>query len=202
MVISALIIFALVYGGYELGRRHGNNKLQSIAIKNDSFVRELASLATLDVNGVSTFASTEIVGDHSLPESLLKILREQRVVLSAPFKASFGVDLNKNSLTILQRDTIIEIHLPAPMLLSYDLRLERLENKTETGETEGYMRFRKNLYDEGKRQQEENNIYLTQSASKISQVLENYFKTFDLQAVCIFDLPGTVIVPASDTAWH
>ena len=199
-IIALLIILALVYSGYELGRRLGKSSVQSQLIENYSFVREIAELASLEVNGISTFTTTNVTNDGSFSSAMKKFFLERTVRVSVPYTAKFGVDLRDSTMRIIRKDSIVEIHLPAPRLLSYELRLDRMDATSREGilfsaNADLYTTFQKQLYTEGRAQLERNSMYLTQTASGVSRLIERYFKTAGLHAVCIFDLPGAVVLP-------
>ena len=199
-VIALLIVLALIYGGYELGRRMAKNDVQSQLIENYSFVREIAELASLEVNGISTFTATNIANDGSFSDALEKVFAEKTVHLSVPYTAKYGVDLRDSAMHITRKDSVVEIHLPAPRLLSYELRLDRMDAVSREGlllssKADLYTVFQKQLYAEGREQLMRNNTYLAQTASGVSRLLEQYFKTSGLHAICIFDLPATVVMP-------
>ena len=199
-VFALLIVLALIYAGYELGRRLGKSSVQSQLTENYSFVREIAELATLEVSGISTFTATNIVNDGSFSDALKKFFAEKTVHLSVPYTAKYGVDLRDSAMHIIRRDSVVEIHLPAPRLLSYELRLDRMDATSREGilfssKADLYTVFQKQLYTEGRTQLAHNSMYLTQTASGVSRLLEQYFKAAGLQAVCIFDLPAAVVMP-------
>src|SRR6188768_3317631 len=127
LLIGLLIILALIYGGYELGKKMGKNDVRTELIENYSFVREIAELASLEVSGTSTFTATNIANDGSFSDAFKKFFAEQTVHLSLPYTAKYGVDLHDSSMRIVRKDSVIEIHLPQPRLLSYELRLDRMD---------------------------------------------------------------------------
>src|SRR5437868_6987614 len=96
-VIALLIVLALIYGGYELGNRLGKNDVRSQLVENYSFVREIAELASLEVNGISTFTATNIANDGSFSDALKKFFAEKTVHLSVPYTAKFGIDLHDSA---------------------------------------------------------------------------------------------------------
>jgi len=192
LIIGLLIIIALVFTGYELGRRMGQGDVQSEIIENYSFVRDIAELASLEVNGVSSINATNLANDGSFTDAMRKMFTEQTVHLSVPYTAKFGVDLKDSAMRIIRKDSIIEIHLPEPRLLSYELRLDRLDASNQSGlftsaSPDLYTGFQKQLYQEGRAQLEANTVYRNQTSIGISHLLERYFKSAGITAICIFD---------------
>lgn len=200
LILSLLILLAVIYGGYELGRRLGRNEMRTQLIENYSFVREIAELASLEVNGISSFSATNISNDGSFSDALKKLFSEKTVHLSVPYTAKYGVDLQDSTMRIVRRDSMIEVHLPQPRLLSFELRLDRMDATSREGllyasKADLYTVYQKQLYSEGRAQLERNRSYLSQTAKGISRIIQQYFKAAGLQAVCIFDIPSTIVVP-------
>jgi hypothetical protein len=200
LIIALLILLAIIYGGYEFGRRMGRNDMQSQLIENYSFVREIAELASLEVNGISTFKATNIANDGSFSDALKKMFAEKTVHLSMPYTAKYGVDLRDSAMRITRKDSVVEIHLPPPRLLSYELRLDRMDATSSEGllfasKADLYTVYQKQLYSEGRAQLARNQNYLSQTAEGVSRIIRQYFNAAGLHAVCIFDEPSRVGIP-------
>jgi hypothetical protein len=200
LIIALLIILALIYGGYQLGHKMGRNDVRSQLIENYSFVREIAELASLEVSGITTFTSTNIANDGSFTDAMKKFFVEKTVHLSVPYTAKYGVDLGDSTMRIIRRDSVVEVHLPPPQLLSFELRLDRMDAISREGllfasKADLYTIFQKQLYKESRTQLERNRGYLSQTGAGLSRLLEQYFKSVGLRAVCIFDLPKVNPMP-------
>ena len=197
LLIALLILVALIYGGYELGKRFGRNDVRSELIENYSFVREIAELASLEVDGVSTFKATNLANDGSVSDAMKRFFAEKTVTLSVPYVAKYGVDLRDSNMRIERVDSIIVIHLPMPKLLSYELRLDRMDANSREGvlyasKADLYMQYQQKLYTQGRQQLQTNAIYLRQTQEGIARLLQQYFAATGLQTRCIFDLPETI----------
>jgi hypothetical protein len=178
----------------------GKNDTRSELIENYSFVREIAELASLEVAGVSTFTATNVANDGSFTDAMKKFFAEKTVHLSVPYTAKYGVDLGDSAVRIVRRDSIVEIHLPPPRLLSFELRLDRMDATSREGllfasRADLYTVFQKKLYTQSRAQLERNGAYLSQTGAGISRLLQEYFMAVGLRAVCIFDLPTAVSIP-------
>jgi len=200
LLIALLILIALIFVGYELGRRFGKNEVRNELIENYSFVREIAELASLEVDGVSTFKATNLANDGSFTDAVKRFFAEKTVSLSVPYVAKYGVDLRDSNMHIERRDSFVIIHLPMPKLLSYELRLDRLDANSREGilyasKADLYMTYQQRLYSEGRKQLEHNAVYLKQTEEGIAKLLEQYFGVTGLRVRCIFDLPQTVTIP-------
>ncbi|KAK6025897.1 ribonuclease HII [Ostertagia ostertagi] len=152
-------------------------------------------LASLEANGVSTFKTTNLTNDGSWTDALRKKFLENTVQISVPYTAKYGVDLKDSAMRIVRKDSIVEIHLPQPRLLSYELRLDRMETTNRSGwllspSDERYTELQKKLYTQSRAQLEANSLYLIDSRQRICTILEQYFLTLKLKSVCIFDMPS------------
>lgn len=197
-LILLLILIALIYTGYQLGRSTARKEAQTQLIENYSFVRDIAELATLEVNGVSTFNSTNLANDGSWTDALKKAFLENTVHLSLPYTAKYGVNLQQDSLLLSRKDSVVTIHLPQCRLLSYELRLDRVDAGSHKGWLLGendnrYTDIQKKLYTQSRTQLEGNQLYKSQSQDRVCRLLTQYFSSLHLRAVCTFDRPSGII---------
>ncbi len=198
---ALLVVAALIYAGYRVGRHFGRSGVQTQLIENYSFVREIAQLATLEVSGTTAFTATNLANDGSFSDAMKQFFAEKTVHLSVPYTAKFGIDLQDSSLRIERADSAtVLIHLPAPKLLSYELRLDRMDATSREGilfssKADLYTVYQKQLYTDSRKQLEGNTRYLSQTASGVTRLLEKYFAAAGLKARCIFDLPGLTVTP-------
>lgn len=200
-IVKSLLLLALVlillYAGFQFGRNsRKEDKVQ--LIENYSFVREIAELAALEANGMSKIKTTNLVNDGSWTDALRKKFMENTIEVSVPYIAKYGVDLKDSVMRIVHKDSVVEIHLPEPQLLSYELRLDRMEASNHSGwlvspSDDRYTEIQKKLYVQSRAQMEQNTLYLNSSRQRICKILEQYFFTLGLKSVCIFDRPSKVI---------
>lgn len=121
--------------------------------------------------------------------------------LSVPYTAKYGVDLSDSTMRIERGDSgAVLIYLPAPALLSYELRMDRLEVSSREGlllsaRPELFARYQQQLYREGRAQLQRNGVYRTQAAQRVARLLEKYFAAAGLRARCVFALPTAVVMP-------
>ena len=196
--LSAIIVIAAtIIVGYTIGKRAGEKEGQTMIIDNYAFVREIAELSTLEVDGVTTFKSSNISpeDEESWSGSFKKLFIEKTVQLQAPFVAKYGVDLNDSSLQIKKTKDGIEIHLPKPKLLSYELHLDRMQTSNQKGwlmfqDDEMYSSFQKKMYQQNRAELEVNSLYLNQAEDRVCGILRKYFNPLQIKTNCIFDRPA------------
>lgn len=198
LITGLIVIIALVFMGYYLGKNNGANQVRSQVIENYSFVRQIAELGALEVNGVTNFKSTNLANDGSISDRLKKLFLEQTVHLSLPYTAKYGVDLKDSSLKITKQDSILLIELPRPKLLSFELRLDKLDASSRAGwlsssSPDLYTDFQKQMYEESRAQLAGNGPYLAQTEAGIIALLKSYFKVTGFGVVCQFTPPSTTV---------
>lgn len=198
LLILLLILVALIYAGYQLGRNMARKEAETQLIENYSFVRNIAELASLEVNGTTTFKSTNLANDGSWTDALRKTFIENTIQLTVPYTAKYGVDLQNDSMRLVRKDSVVEIYLPEPRLLSYELRLDRIDASSRKGWLLGerddrYTEIEKKLYAQSRTQLEGNAIYKNSSRDQVCVLLQKYFLSLHLRSVCIFGASTTVI---------
>jgi hypothetical protein len=192
--ISAIIIIAAtIIVGYTIGKRAGAKESRTTIIENYAFIRDIAELASLEVNGVTSFKSTNISNDDdSWSAGLKKMFLERTVTISLPFTAKYGVDLDDKNMKLVRNGDVLEVHMPRPELLSYELRLDRMEVNNQMGwlqykDDELYTSFQKKMYAQNRSRLEQDATYLAQAQDRICGILQKYFQPLQVKAVCIFD---------------
>jgi dsDNA-binding SOS-regulon protein len=91
-------------------------------------------------------------------------------------------------------DKKILVKLPEPHLLSYELKIDKMETANRKGwflfqDDETYTDVQKKLYQTSREQLENNQLYLTQSKDKITKIIKQYYQPFlaDHQLEITFD---------------
>lgn len=188
-----VIIAAAVFIGYSIAKffipRQNNTQL----IDNYSFVKEIAELASLEVNGITTLTSSNLANDGSIGDELRRVFMERTVRLSAPYTAKYGVNLEDSSLRIVRSDSVIKVYLPPPQLLSYEMHIDRLEASNKKGwllfeNDEAYTAFQKKMYREGRQKLETNEVFLKRSRDKICDIIQKYFVPLHVRTLCIYEV--------------
>ena len=189
---GCLLLLAVLFAGYEIGRFFTERDNKSQIIQNYSFVRNIAELASIEVTGTTTLTSSNVTNDGSLTDELKRILIEKTVRLSAPYTAKYGVDLKDSSMRIEKSDSVLKVYLPQPKLLSYEIHLNRLEASNQKGwfrfqNDEAYNAFQRKMYVDSRTALEKNSVYLNQSREKICGIIQQYFVPANIRTICIFD---------------
>lgn len=187
-----LLVVLLFAGGYLLGVKLTQGNYEKTVMNNYSYVREIAELASLEVNGISNMKRTNVGDDElSFLGSLKKTLLEKTVTITVPYTAKYGVDLKDKNFKLSREDSVIMVHLPSPTLLSFELKLDQMQVNNKKGWLRGldeeiYTNAQQKLYKEARAQLEDNAANIAQSEEKINALLQAYFTSVGFHSRCIF----------------
>jgi hypothetical protein len=192
-LFSILIVLAAAcIVAYTLGKRKGEADSETALIQNVAFVRDIAELSSVEVGGTTTYKSTNAPADATgISASLRKAFLEKTVTISAPYVAKYGVDLSAQNFRIVRADSGVEVHLPHAQLLSFELRLDRLETAASKGlllfeNDDFYTAFEKRMYAQSRAQMETSAIYLRRAEDRVCGLMRRYFGTVGLPVRCVF----------------
>lgn len=176
LVLLAVLIFWL-------GKRFGSTNVSQQVISNSTIVKEIAELASLDVQGSASIKRSNIENNGDWTDNLKKTFLENTVWVTIPYQAKFGVNIDDKLFKVQMTDKKIILHLPAPRLLSYELKMDRMETSNRKGwllfqDDETYTDVQKKLYQTSRAQLENNALYIQQSKEKIRKVMEQYYAPF------------------------
>lgn len=190
LLILALVIIVGILA-YLLGRK-ANVPTKETFISNTTFVKHIAELSSLEVQGTATLNRTNLQNDGSFSDAMRRMFLENTVHLTVPYIAKYGVNLQEQNISINEKDSLVTIILPQPKLLSYELRLDKADANTKKGllqssSDQEYSDVDKSLYTKTRQQMENNPTYIKQSQDKISQILREYYVPFHYKVNVIFD---------------
>ena len=183
-----------------LGKQFGSKSVNQSILSNSLIVREIAELASLEVAGVANIKRSNIEQDNAWTSNLKKAFLENTIWVSIPYQAKYGVDINEKNFRVSVSDKIIAVNIPAPHLLSYELKVDKMETANRKGwlqfqDDETYTDVQKKLYQESRSQLANNNLYINQSKAKIVKIITQYYQPFlkDHELMVSFD--GTTYKP-------
>lgn len=166
-----------------LGKRSGTRIVSQEVISNSLIVKEIAELASLDVQGNASIKRSNIENSGNWTDNLKKTFLENTVWITIPYQAKYGVNIDDQHFKVSVNDKKIVIELPAPRLLSYELKIDKMETSNRKGwflfqDDETYTDVQKSLYRTSRQQLENNPAYIQQSKDKIRKVMEQYYAPF------------------------
>ncbi|MGN6509767.1 MAG: DUF4230 domain-containing protein [Chitinophaga sp.] len=180
-ILTWIIIILAFIGIFMLGRCTGNGSaVNEKAVNNVLLIREIAELASLEVQGNASFKQSNVNNSGAWSDNLKRVFAENTAWVSVPYVAKYGVDTDSTNFRLTVKDTIVTIHLPQPKLLSFELKMNRMETSSRKGwftfsDDETYTEVQKKLYDTERSQLEENVMYQKQSMDKIIAILRSYY---------------------------
>jgi hypothetical protein len=186
----ALLILLMFW----LGKQFGSRTVNQQVLSNSLIVREIAELSSLEVQGVASIKRSNLENNNEWTDNLKKVFLENTIWVSIPYLAKYGVDVNEKNFRVSVTDKKITVRLPVPHLLSYELKVDRMETSNRKGwllfqDDETYTEVQKKLYQTSRAQLESNAVYLQQSKDKIRKIITQYYQPFlsDHELEVVFD---------------
>lgn len=184
---TLFFVLALIIGvlAYLLGKKNASKTIDNIAM-NRVLVQQIAELSSLEVQGNASIKSTNIQNDGTISDEFKKLFMERTLNITVPYVAKYGVDLGKQNINIEEKNKQVYVVLPDPQLLSYELRLDKVNAMTrkglfETGNEEAYNKAVQKLYSQSRSQLENSPGYKQQAREKIRSIIESYYAPMNLK---------------------
>ncbi|WP_423736109.1 DUF4230 domain-containing protein [Chitinophaga caseinilytica] len=180
-ILTWAVIILFIIGIFLLGRCSGSGStVNEKAVNNVLLVREIAELASLEVQGNASFKQSNVENSGEWSDNLKRVFSENTAWVSVPYTAKYGVDTDSTNFSLTVSGKTVTIQLPPPKLLSFELRMNQMETSSRKGwftfsNDETYTEVQKKLYDTNRSQLEENVMYQKQSMNKIIAILRNYY---------------------------
>ncbi len=187
IIILVLVIISLAY---LLGRKSGSRTIDNIAT-NNSFIKQIAELSSLEVQGIASIKRTNLVNDGSFTDQMRKMFLENTVNITIPYIAKYGVNLQKQNISIEEEKKKIVITLPTPTLLSFELRMDSAQGMTKKGllltaSEEEYSKVQTKLYAESKGKMQANANYIHQTKEKINEIIRDYYAPLNYKVEIVY----------------
>lgn len=110
--LVVLILFALLI--FWLGKRFGSTNVSQQVISNSTIVKEIAELASLDVQGSASIKRSNIENSGDWSDNLKKAFLENTVWVTIPYQAKYGVNIDDKLFKVQMTDKKIIVNLPPP----------------------------------------------------------------------------------------
>ncbi|MCS3802114.1 DUF4230 domain-containing protein [Niastella sp. OAS944] len=184
LIIWLVLVFTLVLV-FWLGQRSGARIVNDKTLANSLIVRQIAELASLEVQGTATIKRSNLANDGSWTDNMRKMFAENTIWVTVPYTAKFGVNVDEKNFTVAVGEKEVLVALPATQLLSYELRLDQMETANKKGwfmfsDDETYTDVQKKLYTTSRQEIEQNSAYREQSKEKIRKIIAQYYAPFNL----------------------
>jgi hypothetical protein len=200
-ILLWLIIILAFVGIFFIGKQFGGKTVSQQVLSNSYIVREIAELASLEVQGNASIKRSNVEGDGSWSDNMKKAFMENTIWVNVPYTAKYGVNIDEKNFEVDVSEKKVTVHLPAPKLLSYELRIDRMETSNRKGLLIGsnddtYTDVQKKLYQTSREQMEINGADLQQSKDKIKSIIARYYTPLHYEVQVKFGSePAVTILP-------
>lgn len=187
-----IVLVLLVAGAfYFLGKKNGEGQTKTDIIQNVALIKEIAQLASLEVNGETKIMVSNKGDGKGIWNKVKNYFAENTLQVVLPYEAKFGVDMKNQQVSINTKDSTVTIVLPAAKLLSLQLRLDKLQSMNKTGlfsavTMEEFVDAQKQLYASASATLEGNQSYLRLAEDNIRNTLSKYYQPLGYKVVCVF----------------
>lgn len=185
-IITWLVIILFIILVFWLGQWSGSRTVNEQVLSNSLIVREIAELASLEVEGNASIKRSNVENSGNWTDNLKKVFAENTIWVTVPYTAKYGVDVNEQNFKVNVNKKKVQVTLPAPQLLSYELRLNKMETANRKGwlmfsDDDTYTDVQKKLYETSRAQLQDNKVYIERSKEKIRNIIARYYAPFELE---------------------
>ena len=182
---------------YFLGKKNGASDIKISMVENVEMIKQIAELAALDVTGnVKLKISNK--GDESGAWSKFKnYFSENTLLVTLPYEAKFGVDMSNQKMNIDTKANTATIYLPHCKLMSFQLKMDRMETMAQTGiftsaSMDDLVKAQKQLYTQALQKIEKDAAYISMAEKHIEEIMTNYYKPLGYTVKCVFGEKGNL----------
>jgi hypothetical protein len=195
--VTIFLIILVATAFYFLGRTNGAGKTKTSVVQNVALVKEIAQLASLQVNGSANVKMSNKDSGDGVWNKFKNFFTENTLQVSLPYEAKYGVDLSTHNVSIDTKSGIATIYLPPVKLMSMQLRIDKLESMNQTGllnttSIGDFVKAQKQLYATVSSTLETNNEFIKLAENNITHTLEKYYSPLGYKVKCVFAVSGTV----------
>ncbi|QHS63089.1 DUF4230 domain-containing protein [Chitinophaga agri] len=196
-----VFIIAVAILLFWLGKQFGSKSVNQNILSNSLIVREISELASLEVQGNASIKRSNVTDDGEWTTNLKKAFLENTIWVSVPYLAKYGINADDKNFKVTVSDKKITVNIPQPKLLSYELKVDKMETSNRKGwfltqDDETYTDVQKKLYQTSRAQLENNQLYINQSKEKLTKIIRQYYQPFlqDHEVEVIFGSSAPVLL--------
>lgn len=195
--VTIFLILLVAIGFYFLGKKNGAGKTRTSVVQNVALVKEIAQLASLQVNGVANIKMTNRDSGDGMWSKFKNYFTENTLQVSLPYEAKYGVDMSNRKINIDTKAGTATIYLPAVKLMSMQLRMDKLESMTQTGvlnttTISDFVKAQKQLYGTVSGTLENNAGFIKLAENNITNTLDKYFSPLGYKVKCVFEREASI----------
>jgi len=190
LILVVLVLGLVSIAFYYLGKKSGV-QTQTDMVQNVALIKEIAELGALEVSGTTSIKVSNKMESSGVMNRVKNYLSESTLQLTIPFDAKYGVTMTNQSVTIIEKDSIVIIDLPAVKMLSLQLRLDKMNGISKTGvfstaSFDDYLGAQKRLYEDAEKSLANNPSYIKLAETHIQFILEKYYAPLGYKVKCVF----------------
>lgn len=196
-IVTIFLIALVATGFYFLGKKNGAGKTKTSVVQNVALIKEIAQLASLQVNGTANIKMSNKDSGDGVWNKFKNFFAENTLQVSLPYEAKFGVDLSTHKVSIDTESGVATIYLPPCKLMSMQFRVDKMESMNQTGllnttTIADFIKAQKQLYATVSSTLENNNEFVKLSENNITHTLEKYYAPLGYKVKCVFgaELPS------------
>ncbi len=195
--VTIFLIILVAAAFYFLGRSNGAGKTKTSVVQNVALVKEIAQLASLQVNGTANIKMSNRDSGDGVWNKFKNFFTENTLQVSLPYEAKYGVDLSTHKVNIDAKSGVATIYLPPVKLMSMQLRIDKLESMNQTGllnttSIGDFVKAQKQLYATVSSTLDTNNAFIKLAEENITHTLEKYYSPLGFKVTCVFSDSPTV----------
>lgn len=177
LVLTAAVALAF----YFLGKKNGAGDAKTEIIQNVEIVKEIAQLASLEVNGSTKITVTNKGDNAGFWNKVKNYFAENTLQVSVPYEAKYGVDMRNQKINIDTKAQTISLQLPLVEMLSMQLRLDKMENMQQTGlfssiTVDAFVKAQKEMYASAQTTLQSHPAYIKLAEDNIRNTLSRYYQ--------------------------
>ena len=189
--VTIFLILLAAAAFYFLGKKNGADKTITSVVQNVALVKEIAQLASLQVNGMANIKMSNKDSGDGVWNKLKNYFAENTLTVSVPYEAKYGVDMSNRKINIDTKAGTAIIYLPSCRLMSMQLRLDKLESMNQSGilnttTINDFIKAQKQLYTTVGTTLENDKAFIKLAEENISSTLNKYYSPLGYKVKCVF----------------
>lgn len=189
--VTIILVLLVAAAFYFLGKKNGSGQTKTSVVQNVALVKEIAQLASLQVNGMANIKMSNRDSGSGVWNKFKNYFAENTLTVSLPYEAKYGVDMSNRKVNVDTKAGVAVIYLPPCKLISMQLRLDKLESMSQTGilnttSIDDFVKAQKQLYNTVGVTLENNTGFIKLAEENISNTLGKYYTPLGYKVKCVF----------------
>src|SRR6218665_3153573 len=189
--VIIVLVAAVALAFYFLGKKNGEGQTKTDIVQNVEIVKEIAQLASLEVNGTTKITVSNKGDNAGFWNKVKNYFAENTLQVSVPYEAKYGVDMRNQNIHVDTKAQTITLTLPPVKMLSMQLRLDKMENMQQTGifstvTVDAFVKAQKDMYAAANATLQNNASYIKLAEDNIRNTLTRYYAPLGYKLDIVF----------------